>query len=104
MQPIPGHINSGMQMITPVAGLVTQSVETLIINREEVEDCFLVKLSVLTNPQYHGYTQFRGSKEWYTEGFSLPVYWGGKHVIWGLTAMITYNFISVLFEEKYNHK
>jgi len=103
MMPVPTRTNTGVGLVTPVVVTVRQELEELTINQEEVQEVFTVKLSRLSDYQCHGYTQFRGRSGWLTEGFSLPVYWGGPHVIWGLTAVITFQFMSALLGDQYNH-
>ncbi|XP_050311541.1 mitochondrial coenzyme A diphosphatase NUDT8 [Anthonomus grandis grandis] len=70
----------------------------LQVNSSEVEDVFTVSLEDLCRPQNIGYTQFRG-------GFSsMPVFTGGKLRVWGLTALLTYRFLSSLLpHQAYAH-
>ena len=102
MPPVPTRINGGEGLVTPVVALVRQELEELIINEGEVQEVFTVKLSRLSDPKLHGYTQFRGGVG-IGHGFSLPVYWGGPHLIWGLTAVVTYQFMSALLGDIYIH-
>ena len=92
------EVNGGKGLVTPVVGVVRREVKDLIINKDEVAEVFTIKLSDLCNPKLHGYTQFRKGP-----GYSLPVYWGGSHVVWGLTAVITYQFLSALLGDMYIH-
>lgn len=86
--------------VTPVIGQIKGefSPKRLQVNTSEVEDVFTVSLEDLCKPQNIGYTQFRG-------GFTtMPVFTGGKLRIWGLTALLTYRFLSSLLpHQAYSH-
>ena len=90
------RVSTGPGMVTPVVGVLTQHLDTLTLNPAEVDTVFTVTLSELCDDRHHGYTQFRASPEWGVPGMCLPVYWAGPHSIWGLTALITYNFLNIL--------
>jgi len=87
---------------TPVVGQV-RNYSSLRLTPEvgEVSSVFTVPLSTLANPSNHGYTQFRTST-----GYSLPVYHGEvPYVIWGLTAIITFQLLRALLPAKvYRHR
>ena len=102
MDPIPGRVLTGPTLITPVVAEIHQDLKELVINTREVEEVFTVPLARLADPAYHGYTQFRPSQELST-GFSLPVYWGGRHKVWGLTALICCNFLNILLDHYSHH-
>ena len=88
---------------TPVVGFIRDySSLQLRLSKAEVSSVFCVPISSLCSPSNHGYTQFRVSTR---PGYSLPVYHGAPHVIWGLTAIITFQFLRALLPAKlYNHK
>ncbi|ERL85960.1 mitochondrial coenzyme A diphosphatase NUDT8 [Dendroctonus ponderosae] len=78
--------------VTPVIGQIKGEYRKydLKVNSSEVEDVFTVPLEDLCKPQNLGYTQFRGAFA------SMPVFTGGKMRVWGLTALLTYRFLSSL--------
>ncbi|KAF5270161.1 hypothetical protein FQR65_LT05641 [Abscondita terminalis] len=74
-----------------VIGQITETLKysSLNVNYSEVEDVFTVSLEDLCNPKLNGYTQFRG-------GYAMPVFLTAPKRIWGLTALITDQFLKVL--------
>ena len=102
MQPVPTRIHAGDGLVTPVVAVVRQELGDLTMNRGEVKEIFTVKLSRLCDPKYQGYTQFRIGAD-ARAGFSLPIYSGGPHPIWGLTGVMTYQFLSALLCDLYSH-
>jgi len=88
---------------TPVVGHIPSfSQSSLRVNPEEVAEVFTVPLSVLCDPKNHGYTQFRVEGK---PGYSLPVFRGGAHPVWGLTAIITLQFLRALLPgTAYQHR
>ena len=94
---------TGEYTATPVVGHVGDySSLQLTPSSGEVSSVFTVPLSTLADPGNHGYTQFRAGKT----GWSLPVYYGQvPHVIWGLTAIITFQLLRALLPPAvYSHK
>jgi len=87
---------------TPIVGHIQNfNQSNLKINPSEVGEAFCVPISQLCDSQYHGYTQFRTKKM----GYSLPVYFGPPHVIWGLTGIMTFQLLKALVGTKfYKHK
>lgn len=72
--------------------------EGLILNRKEVESVFTVPLRLLIEPGNCKSTQFRN-------GYVLPVFIGGEHRIWGMTAIITHFVLNALLPTgTYVHK
>merc|ERR1712198_82657 len=53
MPPIPDRINNGLGQVTPVVGIVHQSVgvESLLVNTEEVQEVMIVPLTTLLDPR-----------------------------------------------------
>ncbi|KAH0552236.1 nucleoside diphosphate-linked moiety X motif 8 [Cotesia glomerata] len=84
--------------VMPVVGFVGEiDPKKLDINPEEVDEAFVVSLKDLCDPDKCGYTYFK-------KGFLLPAYTGGKHRIWGLTAVITHVIMKTLVPEVYKHE
>lgn len=84
--------------VMPVLGYLGQvEPEEIDFNRAEVEEVFVSSLSELCDPASCKYTQFRDS-------YTLPTFVGGKHRIWGLTAIITHIILSSLVPDVYKHK
>jgi len=88
---------------TPVVGYIKDySSLSLSLSDTEVSSVFTVPLYHLCSPSYHGHTQFRVNSK---PGYSLPVYHGAPHVIWGLTAIMTFQLLRALLPSKlYSHK
>lgn len=85
--------------ILPVVGRLKSDLvmNNLVLNSSEVEEVFTVSIKDLCDSNYHAHTQFRNT-------YSTPVYLGGQHRIWGLTAIITHLFLKALLsEETYKH-
>lgn len=84
--------------VLPVFGYIGEiDPEQLSINRDEVEEAFFLSLRNLCDPSLCRFTQFRNN-------YTLPVYLGGKHRIWGFTAVITHMALNALIPDTYKHK
>jgi nudix motif 8 len=86
--------------VTPVIGEITTrplELSSLQLNEQEVTEAFAIPIDQLIAPAACRYTQFRN-------GFTLPVYNVSPHRIWGLTAVITFQFLRVfLAKHSYKH-
>lgn len=83
--------------VMPVLGYVGEVVvEELDINRDEVEEAFVVSLRKLCDPEQFRYTRFYNS-------FNLPTYLGGKYRVWGFTGMITHMVLQSLVPRVYRN-
>jgi len=72
--------------VTPIVGYIGKvDISQLIPNRTEIDDIFTVVLEDLVD---HSKIAFKS----YERG-TLPVFSGGKHIIWGLTAYFLYYFM-----------
>ena len=94
----------GTSNITPVVAEIkgTFSLESLKLNSSEVSIAFVKTIKELSDPKVRGYTQFRIPN---SPGYSLPVYKTEPYRIWGMTAIITYQFLNVLLKRRgYTHK
>ena len=104
MPSVPGK--GGKDMVTPViAELNPFDQSTLKPNKLEVESVFVKTIGELQNPEVCGYTQFRvdGIKG----GYTLPVYKTKPYAVWGLTAVITFQFLNVFLKRRphrFQHK
>ncbi|KAF7409584.1 hypothetical protein HZH68_003965 [Vespula germanica] len=94
-----GNLIDGKNVnIMPVLGYIGEiDPEKLEKNPDEVEEAFIIYLNDFCNPSLCRFTQFRDS-------YTLPTYLGGKHRVWGLTAVITHIALSALLPEVYKHK
>ena len=66
-----------------------------MVNRNEVFKVFTKNVYDLHNANVAGYTQFRTPKG---PGYSLPVYNCEPYPIWGMTAIMTFQFLSVFLK------
>ena len=102
MPSVPGRQKT--DLVTPVVGEIKTSLDALKINRSEVDSVFVTKLRDLHSPQTCRYTQFRTGG---TAGYTLPLYTIEPYHVWGLTAIITYQFLSVFLRKRpagFKHK
>lgn len=84
--------------VVPIVGYIGEvDPRKLEVNADEVEEAFVVSLRTLCDPSLCRYTRFRDS-------FTLPVYLGGKHRIWGFTGAITHMTLSCLLPDVYKNK
>ena len=87
----------------PVVARITDGdlkLSELKVNHDEVEEAFTVPLRHLCNHANIGVTRFRGDGKPYT----VPVYTGAPHRIWGFTAVVTHILLSVLAPNLYTFK
>ena len=75
--------------VTPFVGVIPKNVE-LNVNSEEIEACFRVPLSFLLEDKRYRNDKINRNGE----TFYMPAYKYSSYVIWGLTAMITVNFLN----------
>jgi len=95
----------GDYVVEPVVGVI-RNYQNLQLkpSRGEVSSVFTVPIRTLVNPDNHGYTQFRIAGG--SSGYSLPVFHlQVPYVIWGLTAIITFQLLRALLPgTAYSHK
>lgn len=84
------------KLITPVIGFCGE-VDTSVLkfNKNEVSLVFTRSIAQLCHPDLQATTQYR-------TGYTLPIYLGKPQRIWGLTALTTYQFLSLFAPE--HHK
>ena len=95
----------GSTSVIPVVAEIKDFVPSnLKLNPEEVCDFFVKGVYELHNPNVAGYTQFRIPDK---PGYSLPIYTCEPYPIWGMTAIITYQFLNVFLKGRgrgFRHK
>jgi len=106
MPSVPGRQKT--DLVTPVVAEIKVAADGLHLNRAEVDSVFIKKLSDLHNEDTCRHTQFRGFKGSHVSGgYTLPLYTTEPYHIWGLTAIITYQFLSVFLKRRpsvFRHK
>ena len=81
--------------VTPFVGVIPGDVE-LNTSSEEIEACFKVPLSFLLKDKRYRNDEVNRNGE----TFYMPAYKYSSYIIWGLTAMITVNFLNRALEAK----
>ena len=81
--------------VTPFVGIIPGDVE-LNTSSEEIEACFRVPLSFLLKDKRYRNDEVNRNGE----TFYMPAYKYSSYVIWGLTAMITVNFLNRALDAK----
>ena len=81
--------------VTPFVGVIPGDVE-LNSSSEEIEACFRVPLSFLLKDKRYRNDEVNRNGE----TFYMPAYKYSSYVIWGLTAMITVNFLNRALDTK----
>jgi len=83
--------------VTPVVGVVKDfDLSKLVLNPDEVCDVFVKGVYDLHHPKIAGYTQFRPwKKDSKGPGYTLPIYNCEPYPIWGMTAIMTFQFLNV---------
>ncbi|XP_005101159.1 nucleoside diphosphate-linked moiety X motif 8 [Aplysia californica] len=95
---LPG--SGGRKIVYPILARTGEiSLSDLRVNHDEVEETFAVSLRHLCDPTHFGTTRFRNGGE-----YTLPVYTGATHRIWGLTAIMVHQALSTIAPELYKFK
>ena len=81
--------------VTPFVGVIPGDVE-LNTSSDEIEACFRVPLSFLLKDKRYRNDEVNRNGE----TFYMPAYKYSSYVIWGLTAMITVNFLNRALDAK----
>ncbi|XP_013776472.1 nucleoside diphosphate-linked moiety X motif 8-like isoform X2 [Limulus polyphemus] len=96
MKPLPTR--EGDALVVPVVAHIGEvNPSELKINPREVELIFTRTIQSLCDPKNWGITQMR-----LKYGYTLPVFLGGEHRIWGLTAVCLHILLLSLVPEVYN--
>lgn len=82
--------------ITPIIACLRDfRLADLRLNTAEVDEAFIMPLRTLCDPKFGGHTQFRGRGS-VPAGFAVPLFRGGAHRVWGITAVMTHMFLLAL--------
>ena len=76
--------------VTPFVGIVPPNIK-LNDNSEEIETCFRVPISFLLEDKRHRNDNIKKNGE----SFFMPAYKFESFIIWGLTAMMTVDFLNI---------
>ena len=79
--------------VTPYVGIVPSDIE-LNDNSDEIEACFRVPLSLLLEDKRHRNDEINRNGDI----FFMPAYSYDSYIIWGLTAMITVDFLNIALD------
>ena len=85
--------------VTPYVGIVPDDIE-LNDNSDEIEACFRVPLSFLLEDKRHRNDEINRNGD----VFFMPAYQYDSYIIWGLTAMITVDFLNIALDAKIDLK
>ena len=79
--------------VTPYVGIVPHDIE-LNDNSDEIEACFRVPLSFLLRDERHRNDEINRNGDI----FFMPAYEYNSYIIWGLTAMMTVDFLNIALD------
>ncbi len=85
--------------VTPYVGIVPDDIE-LNDDSDEIEACFRVPLSFLLEDKRHRNDEINRNGDI----FFMPAYQYDSYMIWGLTAMITVDFLNIALDAKIDLK
>jgi len=109
MPSVPGRNKT--DLVTPVVAQIDLPSKAVIsengaltglkISRTEVDSVFVKKVAELHNKDTCRFTQFRigGGGGGSGAGYSLPLYKTEPYAVWGLTAIITFQFLNVFLRK-----
>ncbi|XP_060062932.1 mitochondrial coenzyme A diphosphatase NUDT8-like [Ylistrum balloti] len=84
--------------VTPYLGFCgDMDTSKLVLDDSEVDTVFTRTLTSLCDPVNVGSTQF-------SNGYTLPVFLGGEFRIWGMTAILLHQALTILAPGMYNYK
>lgn len=90
----------GAIVVHPVLAYIgTVEPERLTYNKDEVDEVFVESIESLCDSSRYRHTQFRSYG-----GYSLPVFHGTKHKIWGMTAVVTHHVLRLIVPNTYRTK
>ena len=85
--------------VTPYVGIVPNNIE-LNNNSDEIEACFKVPLSFLLQDKRHRNDEINRNGDI----FFMPAYEYDSYIIWGLTAMMTVDFMNIALDARIDLK
>ena len=85
--------------VTPYVGVVPHDIE-LNDNSDEIEACFRVPLSFLLRDERHRNDEINRNGDI----FFMPAYEYNSYIIWGLTAMMTVDFLNIALDAEIDLK
>ena len=85
--------------VTPYVGIVPGNIE-LNDNSDEIEACFRVPLSFLLKDKRHRNDEINRNGD----KFFMPAYEYDSYIIWGLTAMMTVDFLNIALDARIDLK
>ena len=85
--------------VTPYVGIVPNNIE-LNNNSDEIEACFKVPLSFLLQDKRHRNDEINRNGDI----FFMPAYEYDSYITWGLTAMMTVDFLNIALDAKIDLK
>jgi hypothetical protein len=89
----------GTTAVTPIVGVIKDfNLKHLVLSKEEVSHVFVKDVYDLHNAKVAGYTQFRIPDK---PGYTLPLYNCEPYPVWGITAIITFQFLSVFLKGRF---
>ena len=97
--PIDAVVSRFNVSVTPYVGIVPDDIE-LNDNSDEIEACFRVPLSFLLEDKRHRNDEINRNGDI----FFMPAYQYDSYIIWGLTAMITVDFLNIALDAKIDLK
>lgn len=98
LSPVPGR--NYRSLVTPIIGYCgAVDIKNLKINTKEVNEVFAVSLASLCSEENIRYTTYKS-----TTTFSMPVFIGQKHKIWGMTAIMLHQILTIIAPGLYKFK
>ncbi|KAJ1168690.1 hypothetical protein NDU88_000607 [Pleurodeles waltl] len=91
----------GMVVVPVVANIGPLESLSLTPNSNEVEDVFTLSIPQLCSERNQGYTHFRMQGRY---AYTVPVFFGGTHKVWGLTAVLTDLALKLLVPNAYRSR
>ena len=85
--------------VTPYIGIVPRDIQ-LNDNSDEIEACFRVPLSFLLKDKRHRNDEINRNGD----KFFMPAYEYDSYIIWGLTAMMTVDFLNIALDARIDLK
>ncbi len=77
--------------VVPVVAEIRNFTPSMLkANPDEVDEIFTISLERLIDPKFNQHTQFRSSSG---KGYVLPCYTGGPKKFWGMTALVSSNYL-----------